>query len=74
MGNRLEKLEAEALLLTPGERGALAQVLLASLDEDKELDDEWAIEVEQRIADIESGKEQVIPMAEALAQIRATLR
>lgn len=74
MGNRLEMLEAEALLLTPGERGALAQVLLASLDEDKELDDEWAIEVEQRIADIESGKEQVIPMAEALAQIRATLR
>lgn len=74
MGSRLEMLETEALALTPGERGALAQVLLASLDDDVELEDAWAVEVERRIGDIENGVVQVIPMADALAQIRAALR
>jgi hypothetical protein len=36
---QLEILEAEALKLTPGERAALAQRLLASLDEDAEIED-----------------------------------
>ena len=55
MGNRLEVLEAEALKLTPGERAAFAQLLLASLDEDAEIEDAWAIEVERRIAEVEAG-------------------
>lgn len=42
MGKPLELLEAEALQLTPGERAALAQVLLASLDEDAEIEEAWA--------------------------------
>ena len=74
MGNRLEVLEAEALTLTPGERAAFAQLLLASLDEDAEIDDAWAIEVERRIAEVEAGSVQVIPIAEALAQARAKLK
>ncbi len=67
MGNRLEVLEAEALTLTPGERAAFAQLLLASLDEDAEIEDAWAIEVE-------AGSVQVIPIADALAQARAKLK
>ena len=71
---QLEILEAEALKLTPGERAALAQRLLASLDEDAEIETVWAAEVEHRIADVESGSVEVIPIAEALARVRAALK
>jgi putative addiction module component (TIGR02574 family) len=74
MGIQLETLEAEALKLTSGERAAFAQLLLASLDEDAEIEDAWAAEVARRIAEVESGAVQVVPIAEALAQVRATLR
>ncbi len=73
MGNRLEVLEAEALNLTSGERAAFAQLLLASLDEDAGIEDAWAEEIERRIADVENGTSQVIPIAEALEQARAAL-
>jgi putative addiction module component (TIGR02574 family) len=68
---QLEILEAEALKLTPGERAALAQRLLASLDEDADIEEAWVAEVERRIADVESGSVQVIPIAEALTRVRA---
>lgn len=74
MGNQLELLEAEALQLTASERAAFAQVLLASLDEDAGIEEAWAAETERRISDIESGAVQVIPIAEALAQVRASLK
>lgn len=73
MGNQLEALEAEALKLTSGERAAFAQLLLASLDEDAEIEEAWATEVDRRIAGVESGAVQVIPIAQALAQVRAAL-
>ncbi len=74
MGNQLEFLEAEALKLSAGERAAFAQWLLASLDVDTEIEDAWATETERRIADIERGTVQVIPIADALAQVRAALK
>ena len=74
MGIQLETLEAEALKLSSGERAAFAQLLLASFDEDAEIEDAWAAEVERRIAEVQSGAVQVVPIAEALAQVRATLR
>lgn len=74
MGSKLELLEAEALQLTAGERAAFAQVLLASLDEDAEIEEAWAAETERRISDIESGAVQTIPIADALAQVRAALK
>jgi putative addiction module component (TIGR02574 family) len=74
METQLEILETEALKLTPGERAALAQRLLASLDEDAEIEDAWAAEIERRIAEVESGTVQVIPIAEALARVRAALK
>jgi len=67
-------LQAEALQLTPGERAALAQLLLASLDEDADIEEAWAVETALRISDIESGVVQVIPIADALAQVRASLK
>jgi putative addiction module component (TIGR02574 family) len=74
METQLEILESEALKLTPGERAALAQRMLASLDEDSEIEDAWAAEIERRIAEVESGAVQVIPIAEALARVRAALK
>ena len=74
METQLEILELEALKLTPGERAALAQRLLASLDEDSEIEDAWAAEVERRIAEVESGAVQVIPIEEALARVRTALK
>ncbi|MCX7172546.1 MAG: addiction module protein [Proteobacteria bacterium] len=74
MGNQLELLEAEALKLTTGERAAFAQMLLASLDEDAEIEEAWAVETERRLAEIESGAVQAIPIADALAQVRAALK
>ena len=74
MGNQLELLEAEAMKLTVGERAAFAQLLLASLDEDAEIEEAWAVEIERRIADIESGTVQAVPIADALAQVRAALK
>ncbi len=74
MGNKLEVLEAEALKLTSGERAAFAQLLLASLDEDVEVEEAWAAEVERRISDVEHGITQLIPIADALAQVRAALK
>ena len=67
MENQLELLEAEALKLSSAERAAFAQLLLASLDEDAEIEEAWAIETERRIAEIECGTTQVIPIADALA-------
>ncbi len=74
METQLERLETEALKLTPGERAALAQRLLESLDVDAEIEEAWAAEVERRVADVESGAVQVIPIDEALAQIRSSLK
>lgn len=73
MGRRLELLQSEALQLTSGERAAFAQVLLASLDDDVELDEAWALETERRIAAIESGESQVVSIENALAQVRTSL-
>jgi putative addiction module component (TIGR02574 family) len=74
MGNKLELLEAEALQLTAGERAAFAQLLLASLDEDSDIEEAWSAETERRISDIERGVVQAIPIADALAQVRASLK
>lgn len=74
MQTQLEFLETEALRLTPSERAALAQRLLASLDDDAEIEEAWAAEIERRIAEVESGAVQVVPIAEALARVRAALK
>jgi putative addiction module component (TIGR02574 family) len=74
METQLEQLESEALKLSASERAALAQRLLASLDEDSEIDDAWAAEIERRVAEIEAGSVQLIPIAEALAQVRSRLK
>jgi putative addiction module component (TIGR02574 family) len=73
MSIQLEEVEAEALKLTPEERAHLADRLLASLGGDAELEENWAIEVERRVADIESGRTHLVPAAGAIVRARAAL-
>ena len=74
MPSQFEDIEEEALKLTAEERAHLADRLLASLSEDAEVEEAWAIEVERRVADIESGRAHVVPATEAIARARAALK
>lgn len=74
MQSQFDILAAQALKLTPDEREAFMQLLAASLDQDTAEDDALAAEVERRIAALESGAAQAIPLHDALASVRAGLK
>ena len=74
MQTEFETLEAEALKLSVAERAKLAEHLIASLNEDSEIEEAWAAETERRIAEIEAGTAQLIPAAEAIARARENSR
>ncbi len=74
MSSQLELIEAEALKLDADERARLADRLLASLSEDAQVDDAWAAEVERRVAEIESGRVQLVPANEAITRARSALK
>jgi putative addiction module component (TIGR02574 family) len=71
MSTRLEIVETEALLLSVGERAALAQVLLASLDVDEDIEEAWAVEVERRNTEIESGRTTTSSLSHVMQRVRA---
>jgi hypothetical protein len=48
--------------------------LIASLFEDREIEEAWAVEVERRIEEIESDRSKLIPAAEAIARARAAIK
>lgn len=74
MSSTLESLEAEALQLSAAERARLVERLIASLDADPEVEEAWAVEVERRNAEIESGAVSLISGPEALAKLKAEFR
>jgi len=74
MSSQLEIVEAEALKLSAEERARLADRLLASLSEDAEVEEAWAIEADRRIAALESGRVQLVPATEVIARARAALK
>ncbi len=57
----ISDLEAEVLKLSPEERAYLADRLLTSLVADPAIDDAWAVEVDRRITELESGVVHEIP-------------
>jgi putative addiction module component (TIGR02574 family) len=61
----------EALKLPPEARAALAGTLLDSLDEavDKDAESAWEAEIVMRLKEIDEGKLNLIPWAEARARI-----
>ncbi|MBV5276229.1 MAG: addiction module protein, partial [Lamprocystis purpurea] len=67
-------LETQALQLSVEERAYLADRLLSSLAVDPSVEDAWAIEVDRRIAEFESGSVTDVPVEDVLARARAAIR
>jgi putative addiction module component (TIGR02574 family) len=74
MSNRFEAVAEQALKLSAEERAALADRLLASLFENADVEEAWAVEIERRIAEIEGGRAKLVPAAEAIARARAAIK
>ena len=74
MSTPLERVEAQALSLTPEERAQLADRLITSLFDDQAIEDAWAVEVERRISEIENGRSKLVPASEAIARARAAIK
>lgn len=75
MSTRADTILDTALALSPDERAWLASELIASLDEGEDADVEaaWAVEIERRIAEVESGQAKTVSWEEVRARIRSTL-
>jgi transposase len=71
MDNTLEALEAAALKLAPGDRSHLAERLLASLDEDEEIEAAWDALAEEREAEVGPASAGVVPLDAAMARLEA---
>lgn len=73
------KLLAEALTLPTEARAELADALYLSLDggTDENSDEvaaAWLVEIQRRVADLDAGRTKAVPMAEAMARIRESLK
>lgn len=73
MSPTLSSLEAQALTLSPQDRAALADHLLASLDAEHEVEDAWAEEVARRLAQIDAGNASLLPLEQVLARARQAI-
>jgi putative addiction module component (TIGR02574 family) len=66
-----EAILEQALLLSPKDRAALIEKLLASLDQpDAVIDGLWAKETEDRISAYEAGKLKAIPSEEVFKKYK----
>ncbi len=73
MTERAEILVKQAYELSPAERVALVDGILASLDEpDAEIDRLWAGEAEARLAAYRRGEIQAVELHEVLAKYRTS--
>ena len=75
MSRTFEEVRNEALALTPEERGHLAEELLDSVESDEviEWDDEYAAEIQRRVAEIDAGTADTVDSDEAVANVRRLL-
>jgi len=72
MARPLDHVEREAMKLPPQERAALAEHLLATLDEGEDLDAEqaWVAEAEQRYQAYRAGRMGAVTADRAFAEAR----
>jgi hypothetical protein len=68
-----EAIEATVLQLPKAERIHLTEILLASLEEDDEIQAAWIAEAEQRADSLARGETQSISLHEAMNQLRSGL-
>ena len=71
MKNDSTEILKEALKLPPAARAALAGSLIDSLDQeiDEGAEAAWEVEIERRLAELDSGRVRPIPWAEARRRI-----
>ena len=70
----IQEIEAEILKLPSQERARLAEVLIASLDDEDEIARAWAEEAERRYEELRSGVAEGIPAEEVFARVRSRLQ
>jgi putative addiction module component (TIGR02574 family) len=69
-----ERLEVEARSLPREERARLAEALLASLEEEAEMERAWREEIDRRTAELDSGAVQAVPAKQVFAAIDEILQ
>lgn len=69
-----EELETVVMLLPLAERARLAERLIASLDEDEEVDRAWATEIERRLEAFRAGEMAPIAADDVFLKAHARLR
>jgi putative addiction module component (TIGR02574 family) len=69
-----DQVEIEALALPRHARARIAELLIASLDEDSEIERAWDEEVRRRVHEIRSGKVQTVSGEEVFKEIEDLLR
>ena len=74
MAMRREQVEAEARRLPREERARLVEALIASLEEEAELEQVWSLEIARRVEELRSGAVSSIPAEEVFAELEGLLR
>ncbi len=79
MNARAKKLCEEALELPKKARAKLAHDLLLSLedrplDPPQEVETAWAAEIDKRVRDVQEGRVKLVPLADAVREVRAGLK
>jgi putative addiction module component (TIGR02574 family) len=71
MARSARELFNEAMKLAPEERATLMRLLIDALDAGAEegVDDAWRVEVERRMAELDSGSVEPIPWEEVRARL-----
>lgn len=78
MGATLDELEAQAVKLSPEQRGELIHRLLVSLDGEpdgtpEEIAQAWDEEIARRVAEIDAGTAELIPAEQVFAELDAMI-
>lgn len=71
MARSARELFEEAMRLDPQERATLMRLLIESLDAESEegADDAWRVEIERRMAELDSGAVEAVPWEELRARL-----
>jgi putative addiction module component (TIGR02574 family) len=71
MAKSARELFDEAMKLDPEERATLMRLLIESVDAESEdgVEDAWRVEIERRMAELDSGTAQTIPWEKLRAQL-----
>ncbi len=75
MDKNADEVLEQALALPIGDRAALADSLLDSLETsaDHDAGERWRAEIEKRISDLDSGRVQTVPWADVEARLRSRI-